>query len=85
MEEINHQIHLITELNNKIKQLEEEKEDLKIYIESNKQQIEEVETLVMDNAYLKQKLEKIEKYCRVNRVSGWVDIGGILKIIRGEE
>ena len=32
-----------------------------------------------------QKLEKVKDYCRKNKVSGWVDVEGIVEIIEGEE
>lgn len=47
-------------LNCKFKRLQEENEKLKIYIESNKQQVEEVETLVMDNDRLQQETENLK-------------------------
>lgn len=42
------------------KALQQENKELKIYIESNKQQIEEVETLVMDNDRLQQEVENLK-------------------------
>ena len=43
-----------------LKHLEQENKELKIYIESNKQQIEETEMLVMDNDRLQQEIEKLK-------------------------
>lgn len=45
----------------KYKRLEQENAELKIYIESNKQQVEEVETLVMDNARLTQENAELKE------------------------
>ena len=42
-------------------QLKAENEDLKIYIESNEQQVKEVETLVMDNDRLINELDKLKQ------------------------
>lgn len=44
-----------------LKRLEQENKDLKIYIESNKQQVEEVETLVMDNDRLLNENKKLKE------------------------
>ena len=51
---------IIAELKAENEKLKEENNDLKIYIESNKQQVEEVETLVMDNARLTQEIENLK-------------------------
>jgi len=40
-------------------------DDLKIYIESNKQQVEEVETLVMDNARLTQENAELKERLKI--------------------
>lgn len=45
-----------------IKNYREENEKLKIYIESNKQEVEQAEDVVMENAQLLQKLEKIKEH-----------------------
>lgn len=50
----------VDELKQEKEKLKEENKDLKIYIESNKQQVEEVETLVMDNARLTQEIENLK-------------------------
>jgi hypothetical protein len=42
------------------KHLEQENKELKIYIESNKQQVEEAEMLVMDNDRLQQEVENLK-------------------------
>ena len=44
-----------------LKRLEQENRELKIYIESNKQQVEEVEMLVMDNDRLQQENRRLRK------------------------
>lgn len=44
-----------------IKELKQECEDLKIYIESNEQQVKEVETLVMDNDRLINELNQLKQ------------------------
>jgi len=43
-----------------LKRLEQENKELKIYIESNKQQVEEAEMLVMDNDRLQQEVENLK-------------------------
>lgn len=45
---------------NELIELEQENKELKIYIESNKQQVEEVEMLVMDNNRLQQDAENLK-------------------------
>jgi len=44
----------------------QENEELKILIESNRQQVEHSEMLIYDNDYLQQKLEKINKIAKEN-------------------
>ena len=45
---------------NELIELEQENKELKIYIESNKQQVEEAEMLVMDNDRLQQEAENLK-------------------------
>ena len=45
---------------NELAELEQENKELKIYIESNKQQVEEAEILVMDNDRLQQEVENLK-------------------------
>ena len=51
----------IAELEDQLKRKEQECEDLKIYIESNEQQVKEVETLVMDNDRLINELNQLKQ------------------------
>lgn len=44
----------------RLQELEQENKELKIYIESNKQQVEEAEMLVMDNDRLQQEVENLK-------------------------
>lgn len=50
----------VESLEEAIKRLEQENKELKIYIESNKQQVEEAEMLVMDNDRLQQEVENLK-------------------------
>lgn len=64
MEEINHQIHLITELNNKLKCLEQENEELKEkynkMVEISKENLIKYEDLRIENQKLIMEIENLK-------------------------
>lgn len=62
-------------------QLKAENKDLKIYIESNEQQVKEVETLVMDNDRLINELDKLKAENEKLKYDNEYEVGALEKTI----